>query len=486
MQKGSSLVFELIKSLNKEEKRFFSQISDTNANYRRLFDALQSLETFDEDALKKRLVDAPAVKRHLPFYKNYLYHALLDALCDFHKEERPQGILHKSLQKIDILFKKDLLQGVQKLIQKMLPIAEQYQLYDIWQKLLYHQYTIWNRTGNGLYLVQNCFNCVEKIRQLSILEGLKQHAFICQFMLNKMLNNALHFTKQNQQSITVLLQTLQNIEQQAQGQFSILCWVYKGLARARVLFPPFYSDTDYDALLLALYEQSPQFIDENKSGYYAVLSNALTHEIYLPTNEKKKIRLAELMENFPFNSSGTHDALLQKNRHIELLQFHIAWACQRRDYSSAYQYAQAIEQLFSDPHYQTHRRFFPFLYVDVARAYFWQKNLSAAVDYLQHAYEIYQSANKPPLEYSYMLLWLFVTRYELGHHKLLHSLLKTHRSFFKVFFGENSFEFFLILQLRYPTPKKITAPPINQQRAGYADRLDFWYWWQEKSNATPK
>lgn len=81
-------VFQLAKSLTKNEKRFFkmySQLTDGNKNYVRLFDVIEKEKEYNEQQIKKKLKGQKFIS-NLPYEKNYLYKQLLKALRIYHSE----------------------------------------------------------------------------------------------------------------------------------------------------------------------------------------------------------------------------------------------------------------------------------------------------------------------------------------------------------------------------------------------------------------
>src|SRR5690349_16221129 len=76
-------LFNLIKSLNKGEKRYFklfartrSAHKDTN-NYIRLFDVIEKQGEYNEEKIKRLKLVKDV---HLPMLKNYLYNLVLESL----------------------------------------------------------------------------------------------------------------------------------------------------------------------------------------------------------------------------------------------------------------------------------------------------------------------------------------------------------------------------------------------------------------------
>ena len=86
MNQGKDHLFQLIQSMSSSEKRYFKRnaliAKDADANYLKLFDALNKMQEYDEAALKKK----PFVK-HFASERKYLYEAILRSLRNYCKEE---------------------------------------------------------------------------------------------------------------------------------------------------------------------------------------------------------------------------------------------------------------------------------------------------------------------------------------------------------------------------------------------------------------
>ena len=87
MKTVSDDLYRLIKSLTKPEKGYFKKFAAKNAsgskqNYIVLFDAIDSMNSYDEGLLKKKLKNDP-VSRQLSVYKVYLFNLILKSLSQY-------------------------------------------------------------------------------------------------------------------------------------------------------------------------------------------------------------------------------------------------------------------------------------------------------------------------------------------------------------------------------------------------------------------
>ena len=133
-------LFSLIKSLSKAEKRHFKVysskhvIGDENI-YVSLFDAIEKQNVYDEKELKgqKLFHDLSSLKKRL-------YQSVLRSLEEFHS-----GIgidLRSSLNHIEILFDRSLLDHCERQIRKAKKTVRKYELFEEWLEVLRWEYRL--------------------------------------------------------------------------------------------------------------------------------------------------------------------------------------------------------------------------------------------------------------------------------------------------------------------------------------------------------
>ncbi|OEK04724.1 hypothetical protein [Roseivirga misakiensis] len=118
---NEQLLFELIKSLTKSEKRSFKifakRSGTTNeAKFLRLFDAMDKLEEYDEVYLKKRLTDVSDTQ--FANLKSHLYSQILASLRLSNLKHDIDIELREQLDYIRVLYKKGLYQQSLRLLKK--------------------------------------------------------------------------------------------------------------------------------------------------------------------------------------------------------------------------------------------------------------------------------------------------------------------------------------------------------------------------------
>ncbi len=129
----STQLFDLIKSLDKSEKRYFklhsSKYKGDDNQYQKVFDAIDSQEDYDEEALKKKFKKEKFVKQ-FHVIKNYLYNLILDSLWTFHSGKNTNQQISELIDKSEVLTEKGLFHQSLKLLQKAAKYAEKKETFE--------------------------------------------------------------------------------------------------------------------------------------------------------------------------------------------------------------------------------------------------------------------------------------------------------------------------------------------------------------------
>lgn len=127
-------LFNLVKSLNGMEKRYFklavSAHESGGTNYMRLFDAIAQQKIYDDAALREELDGDPMLKR-FDMSKNYLYKLVLNTLQNYHRQSSVEHELMNMLNRALILYDKLLYKPCYEILEKTRKLAVQYEYYEI-------------------------------------------------------------------------------------------------------------------------------------------------------------------------------------------------------------------------------------------------------------------------------------------------------------------------------------------------------------------
>jgi hypothetical protein len=136
--KPSNELFDLIKSLTKSEKRFFklqANLQSGEKNYLKLFDAIEAMEVYDEEAIKSMFGNEKFIK-HLPSEKNHLYKLILKSLRSFHSDHSISSVLRQEIKNVEILYKKALFGECNKFVSRAKKLAMEHEKFYYWFELI--------------------------------------------------------------------------------------------------------------------------------------------------------------------------------------------------------------------------------------------------------------------------------------------------------------------------------------------------------------
>lgn len=153
-----SSIFSLIHSLTPSEKRYFKlyaqrQVQGRNANYLKLFEAINNQENYDEDELLKRFRKETFVKQ-FSVAKNYLFSMLLKSLQEYNEENFIEWKIRNLFLQVKILASKGLDTDAARLIKKTKELAMQYEYYHVImdvlhiEKYLFGNFRIYKQTSD--------------------------------------------------------------------------------------------------------------------------------------------------------------------------------------------------------------------------------------------------------------------------------------------------------------------------------------------------
>jgi len=133
--KVSNHLFELIKSLNKSEKRYFKLFSSRHTigeenGYLRLFDFIDKMNTYQEDLIFMHF-KGQALLNKFSITKARLYNNILRSLDSFNASTSKDSQLFRSLSCADILYDKGLYKQCEKILNSAEKQAIKYERFNI-------------------------------------------------------------------------------------------------------------------------------------------------------------------------------------------------------------------------------------------------------------------------------------------------------------------------------------------------------------------
>lgn len=149
--KQSNELFLLIKSMTRNEKGYFKKFASVNSkkgegNYLRLFDCIDEMEEYDEKLIKKKFAKEKFIAQ-LNVTKLYLQRMIIKSLRNYYSENDPDIERLSAMIEITLLIKKQMYDSALRIIEKMKPIAIEYETHINSLFLSQVEYQIYLRKG---------------------------------------------------------------------------------------------------------------------------------------------------------------------------------------------------------------------------------------------------------------------------------------------------------------------------------------------------
>ncbi len=130
--KPTTELFDLIKSLNRSERRYFklnASVQKGNKNYLKLFEAVDSQTAYGEQFLKKKYKNEKFIT-NLTVTKNYLYKLNVRSLNSYYNEKSVDTKLNNLLNKCRLLYNKALFRQYFKSVQSGKEMAVKFEMFS--------------------------------------------------------------------------------------------------------------------------------------------------------------------------------------------------------------------------------------------------------------------------------------------------------------------------------------------------------------------
>jgi hypothetical protein len=423
--RSADSVFQLIKSLEKGEKRNFKLYSkrnfaDANLKVIQLFDALDKMEDYDEALLLKK--NKSITKQQLSNLKAHLYKSLLSSLRLIKQEDNITIQLNEQMDFARILYNKGLYLQALKILDKVKELAKQYEQVTYVQQILFFEKKI-----EALYITRSMQNRAdelavesnmvdEKISMISKLSSLSLQLYSW-YIKHGVARNE----KEGNQVKKYFDTNLPANADQLDGFYEQLylyqsyCWV----AFVRQDYLLFYR---YTQKWVDLFDKHPDMIEAETAHYIKGLHNLMSAHFDLG-NENKLTETIQEIEKF------AQRKVVQQNENYRILSF-------------VYLYIAKINRHFLEGTFTEGLRLVPYiedkleqyeLYLDrhrvltfyykIACLYFGSGNNEKSIGYLNKIIN-WKVDLRTDLQCYARLLHL-IAHYELGNFDLLEYLIKS-------------------------------------------------------------
>ncbi len=274
--KSKELLYELIHSLSKSEKRYFkvfASVHKESNNYVKLFDAIQTQKEYDEAALIEKFKNEDFTKQ-FSVAKNYLMNLILKSLTAHHSKAKKSVELNSLLSEIEILYWKGLYKLAGKKIKQGKKIAKKY---DMVNYLLLINY--WERRMEE-YLTKGNLD-EEKVNEAKdYLKEFNQQLEI-NFLLKSMENLTKASIKLNKKAVEEVEKIFEHphlkvAENDIENFHAKLDYVFlKGVGNT--ILRNDAEELHYKKRAIEILEENPHQLKENPLKYASAINNMLLY-----------------------------------------------------------------------------------------------------------------------------------------------------------------------------------------------------------------
>lgn len=423
--RSSDALFQLVKSLEKSEKRNFKLYAKRNTATEdlkvvQLFDALDKMSEYDEKDLLKKTKSI--TKQQLSNIKANLYKQILSSLRLIKDEDNIDIHLHEQMDHARILYNKGLYLQSLKMLERLKETARAYQQLTHLQQALYFEKKI-----ETLFITRSMQDRAEKLsaesnvvnNQLTLVNRLSNLSLLLYSWYIK--NGHARNEKDLNDLRSFFEKEIPEDAINAKGFYERL-YLYQSHVWYAFIRQDFLHYYRYAQKWVDVYSAFPELIKVETSSYIKGVHNLMNAHFSL-------LNKAKLAENIKLFEQFTKQKFLQENENNRILAYQ-------------YLYTARINLYFLQGNFTKGTRLVPFLeemlkkyglyldkhrvlvfYYKIASLYFGSGNNEKAIDYLNRI--INQKGDLRTDLQCYSRLLHLIAHYELGNFELLEYLIKS-------------------------------------------------------------
>ncbi len=416
-------LFQLIKSLNKSEKRIFKlhvkRISgNEDLKILALFDALDGMPEYDEEKLLRR--NASIQKQQLSNMKAYLYKQILSSLT--HSSPDIETFLGEQMMYARLLYNKGLYMQALKILDKIKTLAKTnnqstYRLQAlIFEKKIEAMHITRSIEGRAEELSKESDEVNKRVLLLSKLSG-----FALQLYSWYIQNGHARDEKDEQAVYNFFYGHLPACDLAGMDFYERL-YYYQAYTWYTFILQDLLGYYRYSQKWVDLFEENSYMKNTESIQYVKGLHNLLNAHFVLSNYKKFEITL-QLLEQFALSGAGQKDANTQIQTFIYLQIAHLNKHFMHGTFTKGLGHVPYIEEKIEEYklHIDTHRVLI--FYYKIACLHFGSGDNAKAIEYLNFIIN-----RKPDLRidlHCYARLLHLIAHYEMGNYHLVEYLIKS-------------------------------------------------------------
>lgn len=297
--KNKDALFQLIKSLNNNEKRYFTLfaqrhiIGDKN-NYLKLFEAIDKQKNSDENKLAKQF-EGTSIGNNLRVNRHYLYKLILKSMRGYRSEVSIDVQLSGMLADINFLHEKELYKQCEKQIAQAKQLAQKYQKHwylselTRWELILVRVESYLHSNIKEITKINMAMNnYIEQYKNINKYMLLSDKVFF-----NLKQKGTLRNKRDNKNLNSIIKHSLLNDENKALSVESL--YHYYNIYAAHYSYKNDYSNVYlYAKKVLSVFEDNPGYTENNLERYFFSLHNIVVCQLHLKQLDETPLNIQKI------------------------------------------------------------------------------------------------------------------------------------------------------------------------------------------------
>lgn len=320
--KKENALFELIHSLDNNEKRYFmleATARRKDSNLSKLFEFISSQNSYDEEAILKKFANENFA-RQLHVTKNHLYEAILKTMRVYHLEKSVEQRLKGMLHDVHFLFDKRLMHQAKKVLRRVKELAEKHEKFTTqlealeWEaKILASEFYVGSIEKNIDDISDKYYEILEK------LQNSREYNDLQSKMFNNYYKEGIERKNENYKTNDQIINQFILKDENRALSFKARCCFYNIHSIYYKINNNWEKAYEYRKKLLQLIEESERISPEDMNMHFAAINNLIPVSLHLGnlnevenlivkmrwlTNKYPKIKLSDDIEMKIFTHSN--------------------------------------------------------------------------------------------------------------------------------------------------------------------------------------
>ena len=428
--KKNDRLFDLIRTLTKNEKGYFKKFSQANSQkedsnqYIQLFDAIDKQKEYDEDLLVGKFAKGNK-KFNFSAAKNFLYDRILNSLESYHSQ-RVSGEIRSYMNQVEILMQKLLHQQAEKLLEKAEHLAIKHEMDELMPPILLRRIMLWKVRKYSGVSPEEMEAVMARLRLHLKHIGQLSEVYHYQFLYDSgFTSRGALADKENQQAFSQLIQNMEESGISDSGSFPVQA-SYLLLLHSMYMFSD-QAESAYQAnlKLLEMFENNPSQIGHRRNQYHHTLARIVETQAGLHHFTEASQNLQKLRE-----SSSAH--VTNTDAHFwayYILLLNIMLSREMHDFKTLLRLMEENQDMLY-PKIVDNRNGDIQLKMHAAQIYFYWGRYDTVLDLLNDVLNNPRNGVRTDF-YCYAKVLLLITYWEMGNLSIMPYELKSTRNFFE-------------------------------------------------------